>query len=68
MYIYIYNSYYNIAPSYLCDLISIKEKLCEYSAGELIIISLLCRQLVKIVQTLFLNFHSFMLLHANGTN
>ena len=35
---------------------------------ELIIISLLCHQLVRIVLTLFLSVHSFMLLHANGTN
>ena len=37
-------------------------------AWELIIISLLCHQLVRIVLTLFLSVHSFMLLHANGTN
>ena len=31
-------------------------------------ISLLCPQLVRMVLTLFLNIHSLMLLHANGTN
>ena len=36
-------------------------------AWELIIISLLCR-LEKIVLTHFLDVHSFILLHANGTN
>ena len=30
--------------------------------------SLLCRQLVRIVLTLFLNVYLFLLLHANGTN
>ena len=37
-------------------------------AWKLIIIILLCRQLVRIVLTLSLSVHSFMLLHANGTN
>ena len=42
-----YKSYYNIAPPYLCELI-IKKKKIDL---ELITISLLYRQLVKIVQT-----------------
>ena len=37
-------------------------------AWELIITSLLCHQLVRIVLTLSLSVHSLMLLHANGTN
>ena len=41
-----------MAPPYLCGLK----------------ISLLCHQLVRIVLTLFLSIHSFMLLHANGQN
>ena len=45
-----------------------KKKVMWILAWELIIISLLCHQLVRIVLTLFLSVHSFMLLHANGTN
>ena len=62
-----YTSYYNIAQSYLCELIS-RKKVMLILGWEMIITNLLCRQLVRIVQTLFLNVHSFMLLHANGTN
>ena len=61
-----YKSYYNIAPCYLCELIFYKD--LYILAWELIIISLLCRQLVRIVLTLFLNVHSIMLLRVNGTN
>ena len=35
---------------------------------EPIIINSLCHQSVRIVQTLFLRVHSFILIHANGTN
>ena len=62
-----YQSYCNMAPPYLCELINKKESHVNTRLG-MIIISLLCHQLVKIVLTLFLNVHSFKLLHANGTN
>ena len=35
---------------------------------EPIVTNFLCHQLVRIVQTLFLNVHSFIPLHANATN
>ena len=62
-----YKSYYNMAPPYLCELINKKES-HENTPWELIIISLLCHQLVRIVLTLSLSVQSFMLLQANGTN
>ena len=46
-----YKSYYNIAPSYLCELIN-RKKVMGILAWELIIISLIYRQLVRIVLTL----------------
>ena len=62
-----YKSYYNIVPTYLCELIS-RRKVLLIRVWEPIFTNLLCHQLVKIVQTLFLGVHSFMPLHANGTN
>ena len=61
-----YKSYYNMAPPYLCELIN-KQK-SHVNTWGLIIISLLCHPLVRIDLTLSLSIHSFMLLHANGTN
>ena len=58
-----YKSYYHNAPTYLCELISRKESSVNTQL-EPIITNLLCHQLVRIVQTLFLNVHSLMLLHA----
>ena len=58
-----YKSYYN----YLCELISRKDSSVNIR-WEPIITNLLCHQLVRIVQTLFLSVHSFMLLQANGTH
>ena len=56
-----YKSYYNMAPPYLCELINKKESHVNTRLGT-------DHHQVKIVLTLFLNGHSFMLLHANGTN
>ena len=57
-----YKSYYNMAQPYLCELINKKESHVNTRLGtdhnQLI-------QLVRIVLTLFLSVHSFMLLHAN---
>ena len=50
-----YKSCHSIAPSYLCELINKKRKSYEYSFGNHL---LLCRQLVRIVRTLFLNVHA----------
>ena len=62
-----YQSDYNIVPPYLYELINKKESHVNACMGT-DHISLLCRQLVKIVRTVLLNVHSFMLLHVNGTN
>ena len=62
-----YKSYYNISPTYLCELISRRESSVNTRLGP-IITNLLCHQLERIVQKLFLGVHSFMPLHANGTN
>ena len=48
-----YKSYYKIAPPYLCELNNKNES----HVNTPIIISLLFRKLVRIVLTLFLNFH-----------
>ena len=66
-----YKSYYNMAPPYLCELINKKESHVNTRLGtdhHHYIITSLHHQLVRIVLTLFLSVHSFMLLHANGTN
>ena len=76
-----YKSYYNMAPPYLRELISRKESSANTrlrTDHHNLIIPLICplllmytgnnKKLVRIVLTLFLNVHSFMLLHANGTN
>ena len=61
-----YKSYYNMAPPYLYELINKKEIHVNTRLGtdhyQLIIANL-----VRIVLTLSLSVHSFMLLHANGT-
>ena len=57
-----YKSYYNIAPTYLCELISRRGSSVNTRLGAD------HHQLVKIVQSLFLSVHLFMPLHANGTN
>ena len=54
-----YKSYYNIALTYLCELIA-GEKVLLIRDWDPIITNLLCHQLVRIVQTLFLSVHSFM--------
>ena len=61
-----YKLYYNIAPTYLCELISRRESSVNTRLGADHHGS---HQLVRIiVLTLFLSVHSFMPLHANGTN
>ena len=57
-----YKSYYNMAPPYLCELINKKES-CEYLGTD-------HHQLIMppISKDCSNTFHSFMLLHANGTN
>ena len=62
-----YKSYYDIAPSYLCELINNKKSHVNTLLGTD------RRQLImppisKDCFILFLNVHSFMLLHENGTN
>ena len=63
-----YNSYYNIALTYLCAMTLAGEKVLLIRGWQPTIINLLCHQKVNIVQTLFLSVHSFMPLHANGTS
>ena len=63
-----YKSYYNIAPTYLCELISRRESSVNTRLGANHHQLIMPPILVKIVQTLFLSVHSFMPLHANGTN
>ena len=62
-----YKSYYNIAPTYLCEMISRRESSVNTCLGadhhQLIMLPI-----ITIIQTLFLSVHSFMPLHANGTN
>ena len=64
-----YKSYYNMTPLYLCELIYKKESHVNTRLGsdhhQLIMPPI--SQLV-IVLTLSLSVHSFILLHANGTN
>ena len=62
-----YKSYYNMHHLIYVNWLT-KKKVMWILAWELIIISLLCHQLVRIVLTLSLSVLSFMLLHANGTN
>ena len=62
-----YKSYYNIAPTYLCELISRSESSVNTRLGA-DHNQLSMPPISKIVQTLFLSVHSFMPLHANGTN
>ena len=61
-----YKSYYNMAPPYIYELINKKEShvntRLETDQHQLIIPP------ISTDLTLFLNVHSFMLLHANGTN
>ena len=61
-----YKSYYNIAPTYLCELISRRESSVNTRLGA--DHHQLMPPIVKIVQTLFLSVHSCMPFHANGTN
>ena len=62
-----YKSDNNIAPSYLCELITKKESHVNTRLGT-DHLQLIMQPISRIVLTLFLNVHSFMLLHANGTN
>ena len=62
-----YKSYYNISPFYLCELITRKGTFVNTRLGadhhQLIMVPI-----SKDCSNIFLNAHSFMLLHANGTN
>ena len=62
-----YKSYYHIARLIYVNWLT-KKKVMWILGWELIIISLLCRQLVRIVRTFFLNVHLCLWLHANGAN
>ena len=57
-----------MAPPYLGEFIRTKKESHVNTRLESDHHQLIMRQLVRIVLTLFLNAHSFMQLHANGTN
>ena len=57
----------NMAQPYLCELINKKESHVNTRLGT-DHHQLIMPPIVRIVLTLFLSVHSFMLLHANGTN
>ena len=56
-----------MAPPYLCELINKKEIHVNTRLGT-VHHQLIMPPIVRIVLTLSLSVHSFMLLHANGTN
>ena len=62
-----YKWHNNIAPTYLSELINRRESSVNTRLGAEHQ-QLIMPPIVRIVQTLFLNVHSFMPLHANGTN
>ena len=62
-----YKSYYNIAPIYLCELISRRESSVNTRLGS-DQHQLIMPPISKDCSTLFLSVHSFMPLHVNGTN
>ena len=62
-----YKSHYNIAPTYICELISGRESSVNTRLGA-DHQNVLCHHLVRILQTIFMSVHSFMPLHANGIN
>ena len=59
-----YKSYYNNAPTYVCELISRRESYVNTRLGA----ELIMPQISKDCSNTFLSVQSFMLLHANGTN
>ena len=60
-------SYYNNAPPYLCEFINKKERHVNTRLGTEHH-HLIMPPISKDCFNTFLNVHSFMLLHANGTN
>ena len=62
-----YKSYYNIAPTYLCELISRRESSVNTRLGA-DHHQLIMPPISKDGSNTFLSVHSFMPLHANGTN
>ena len=62
-----YKSYYNMAPPYLSELINKKVNHMNTRLGT-DHHQLIMPPISRIVLTLSLSVHSFMLLHANGTN
>ena len=62
-----YKSYYNIAPTYLCELISRREISVNMRLGE-DHHQLIMPPISKDCSKIFLSVHSFMPLHVNGTN
>ena len=62
-----YKSYYNIAPTYLCELISRRESSVNTRLGS-DQHQLIMPPLSKDCSNTFLSVHSFMPLHVNGTN
>ena len=61
-----YESYCNIAPTYLCELINKKNHVNTGMGTDLH--QLIMPPISKDCSITFSNVHSFMLLHTNGTN